>query len=106
MDSSTCKRRRTEPSNTFTISSGPDAPPSPIKNRSLEFTHQQGRNRQFGQTSTSAVVEEAFGQQDVDLPDEPLPWEYDFDDLPLPPSEEGPSIEDEEVCSATFYLAS
>jgi hypothetical protein len=97
------KRRRAGTTYDVTTSSGVHTPPSPLKNRSLEFTHRQGRNYQ---TSTSSTVEESFAQADIGLPDQPLPWNYNFYDFPSQQSEESPHIEEEEEVRITmFYLA-
>jgi hypothetical protein len=87
------KRRRTGATFDFTVSSGVDTPPLPLQNHSLEFTQRSGRGHQ---TSTNTAVEESFGLEDLNLPDEPLPWDDDFHDFPLPQSEEGPHVEEEE----------
>jgi hypothetical protein len=102
----TRKRRRTGPNDDFTSSSGASTLPSPLQNRSLEFTRQHGRNRHFGQTSTSVAVDESFGQEDLDLPDHSLPWGGEFEDFPQPPEEEEPDVEEdeEEVSITTFYV--
>jgi hypothetical protein len=99
------KRRRTGATSDFTVSSGVDTPPLPLQNRSLEFTQRRRRNHQ---TSTTTTVEESFGQEDVNLPDQPLPWSHDFDDFPLRESEEGLHVEEEEEDVRIFmlYLAS
>jgi hypothetical protein len=106
MDTDRIRKRRRTANNEFTSSSGADALPMPLQNRSLEFTRQHGRNRHFGQTSTSVAVEDSFGQEDLNLPDQSLPWSGEFNDFPLAPEEDEPDIEeDEEVSTTTFYLA-
>jgi len=96
------KRRRTGATSDFTVSSGVNTPPLPLQNRSLEFSQRSGRGHQ---ASTNTTVEESFGRGEINLPDEPLPWNDDFNDFPLPQLEDVPDSDDEddEVSTTTLY---
>jgi hypothetical protein len=98
----TRKRRRTAVDAAFT-SSG-QATPSDLENRSIEFTDRPDRIRRLGQVSSSTVVEEAFGQEDLNEPTDVYPQDYRFYDSPSGPTlEESGEIEEDDHVSLKYW---